>query len=90
LVLLLAALAYPRDESPAIARLLLFVLLGAAGSAMLVFSLWFKTTTGAAALLVFLAYIALAHFIDARFGRNAATLLLFGTVLLALYAYAAA
>jgi hypothetical protein len=90
LVLLLAALAYPRDENPATARLLLFVLLGAAGSAMLVFSLWFKTLTGAVALLALLAYIALAHFVDARFGRKAAFLLLIGTVFLALYAYAAA
>jgi hypothetical protein len=90
LVLLVAALAYPRDEHPSSGRLLLFVLLAAAGSAMLMFSLWFKTLNGAVALFGLLAYVALAHFVDARFGRKAALLLLVGTVIIALYAHAAA
>jgi hypothetical protein len=89
-VFVAAAVAYPTREQASAARLLMFVALATAGASMLVFSLWFKSASGVFVLSALLAYVALAHFVDERFGRRASFSLIVATVAALVAVYAAA
>ncbi|MDR6860867.1 hypothetical protein [Variovorax guangxiensis] len=57
------------------------------GLALLLFSRWFTSLGGAALFTSMAAYIALAAFVDRKFGRGAATAMLLATVALIVYVY---
>jgi hypothetical protein len=90
IVLVAAAVVYPTREHASAARLLLFVVLATAGSSILIFSLWFKSASGILVLAALLTFVALAHFIDQRFGRRASLSLIVVTAAALVAAYAAA
>lgn len=59
------------------------------GVSLLFFSMWFKSLGGAIAFAGILAFVGLAHYVDARWGRPVAFTLLILAVGTLLYVYAA-
>jgi hypothetical protein len=82
-----ARLALPRALG---ARWWASATLAALALVLLLFSKWFTSIGGTSVFVSILAFVVLASFVDERFGRAAALLLLLGTVAILLYIYAGA
>ena len=89
-VLIAALYAHQSPGQKSSLRIAASMLLAVTGVGMLCFSQWFTSLGHAMLFYGLCGYLLLAHFVDARFGRAAATVLLLASVSILLYIYAAA